>query len=232
MAQTQTMPALSGNDACVLNALFDAESSLSRAPQIATSIRRLPQVSESELDVLQAEELRVVKPLATSNPTPEAIKIAIQDLGDLIHREPKYASAYVNRAQAQRMLLGDQPLTESEREVVSAIIDDLSKAIAFAKPTGSDMAVSALQAKVLSEAHTHRAHLYYHIAKSGDLSSLPEKYRELGPQRLEELASSEFSMGGTYGNPVARQMSVRTNPYAKMCGAIVREALQKEMEGQ
>lgn len=232
MAQTQILPALSGNDARVLNALFDADSSLSKGPHIASSSRSLPHVPEDELAVLQAEEARIISPLAVAAPASATIATAIRDLNGLIDKEPKYASAYVNRAQARRLLLGDISLTFEQREAVSAINEDLTNAIAYASPDTPDAAVSTLQAKILSSAHTHRAHLYYYIAKSGDLSSLPDKLKELGPEKLEELASRDFMMGGKYGNPVAQQMSVRTNPYAKMCGAIVREALQKEQEAQ
>ncbi len=38
-------------------------------------------------------------------------------------------------------------------------------------------------------------------------------------------------MGGRYGNDVAREMAVRTNPYAKLCGNIVKEAMRGEMLG-
>lgn len=48
--------------------------------------------------------------------------------------------------------------------------------------------------------------------------------------QLEEMASQDFFEAGRYGNEVAKQLSVGTNPYAKMCGAIVREALKKEIE--
>jgi hypothetical protein len=52
----------------------------------------------------------------------------------------------------------------------------------------------------------------------------------LGPERLEEMASWDFQQGGRYGNPVAKQLAVHTNPYAKMCGAIVRDAMKAEIE--
>lgn len=36
--------------------------------------------------------------------------------------------------------------------------------------------------------------------------------------------------GGKYGNRAARELGIRTNPYAKMCGAIVKEAMKRERE--
>jgi hypothetical protein len=59
----------------------------------------------------------------------------------------------------------------------------------------------------------------------------PERLRGLGADQLEEMASRDFFFGGRYGNKVAQQLSVQTNPYAKMCGAIVKEAMRKEVEG-
>jgi len=62
-------------------------------------------------------------------------------------------------------------------------------------------------------------------------NNLPDQLRNLSSEQLEEMASWGFQLGGRYGNPVAKQMAVRTNPYAKLCGAIVREAMREEMEG-
>ena len=55
--------------------------------------------------------------------------------------------------------------------------------------------------------------------------------RGLSAEALEQMASRDFFFGGRYGDRKAREMSVKTNPYAKMCGAIVKEALRKELEG-
>lgn len=52
--------------------------------------------------------------------------------------------------------------------------------------------------------------------------------RGLGKGELEELASGDFAAAARYGDEAAREMSVRTNPYAKMCGAIVKNALREE----
>jgi len=47
---------------------------------------------------------------------------------------------------------------------------------------------------------------------------------------FEELASADFAIAGRYGNKTARDLAVKTNPYAKLCGQIVREALQREIK--
>lgn len=54
------------------------------------------------------------------------------------------------------------------------------------------------------------------------------KVRNMDKPELEELASRDFAAAARYGDDVAREMSVRTNPYAKMCGSIVRNALVEE----
>lgn len=56
------------------------------------------------------------------------------------------------------------------------------------------------------------------------------QWRGMGKTELEEAASKDFSGAARFGDEVAREMSVRTNPYAKMCGAIVRNALKEERE--
>jgi hypothetical protein len=54
-------------------------------------------------------------------------------------------------------------------------------------------------------------------------------FQDLSSGRLEEAASGELALGGRYGNETARQLAVKTNPYAKLCGAVVKEALTKEI---
>ncbi len=45
---------------------------------------------------------------------------------------------------------------------------------------------------------------------------------------FEESASRDFTMGGRYGNEVAKALAVASNPTAKLCGAMVKEAMRKE----
>jgi hypothetical protein len=72
---------------------------------------------------------------------------------------------------------------------------------------------------------SHRAYLYLKAAETGI------SLKGQGKNALEELASTDFASAARYGDEVAREMSVRTNPYAKMCGAIVRNALAEERKG-
>jgi hypothetical protein len=48
---------------------------------------------------------------------------------------------------------------------------------------------------------------------------------------FEENASKDFMMGGRFGNEIAKALAVSTNPTAKLCGEMVREAMRKEYAG-
>jgi hypothetical protein len=150
-------------------------------------------------------------------------------LNKLIEDNPSYASAYANRAQVSRLLETRAPATYNSQNTES-ILADLSKAISLATPTSPSTPLSAFQAKVLSAAHTHRAYLLYRLARSENTEGVPGSLRELSKEELEDMASHDFFMGGRFGDKVAQQMSVYTNPYAKMCGAIVKEAMKEEMK--
>jgi hypothetical protein len=162
-------------------------------------------------------------------PTFAAIKIALDSLDKLIENHPSYASAYANRAQANR-LLENHTSAAPDLAAIESILSDLSKAISLATPASPSRPVSAFQAKILSTAHTHRAYLLYRISKAENPQALPGSLCNVSNDQLEEMASHDFLMGGRYGDKVAQQMAVHTNPYAKMCGAIVREALKEEMK--
>lgn len=237
---------LSSKDNAVFHALFDAESSPSNAVDIDSSLPSLPHVSESELPALKELELAAIRPLQQLNenenenttPSRETIQKAIKDLSTLITNHPTYASAYANRAQALRMLIdntGDL-FDHSNTQNATSLFSDLGQTISLATPSPPTSPLSPRQARILADAHTHRGYLLYRAAKfvstspSDQQRGGPERLRDLDQDQLEEMASRDFSLGGRYGNKIAQQMAVQTNPYAKMCGAIVKEAMRKEQE--
>ena len=70
------------------------------------------------------------------------------------------------------------------------------------------------QPKVLNQAYTQRA-----IIK-----------RQQGDAEGSRL---DFEMGAKLGNPVARNIAVKENPYAKMCNSVMMEVMNRErMRGQ
>ena len=142
------------------------------------------------------------------------------------------------------MLSGDD--LRDEKVYRSTLWVDLGQAIELAAPPSPYAAVSLLQSKILASAYTHRGHIIWQLAKSMDplSTSNPQRAAELEAQKtkflppqlqgkskdqLEETASRDFEMGGRYGNDIAREMATRTNPYAKLCGNIVKEAMRGEM---
>lgn len=67
------------------------------------------------------------------------------------------------------------------------------------------------------------------LARGGVLDVGLER-KETTWQKLdfEEAASRDFALGGRYGNDIAKGLAVSTNPTAKLCGQMVREAMKKE----
>ncbi|RHZ54621.1 protein hmgX [Aspergillus thermomutatus] len=243
-------PSLTSNDSAVLQALFDAESSPSSAVTIDPSLSPFPEdlhISASDHESLKARELNIIHNLQSEKVSTDTITSAIRDLDALITEHPTYPSAYVNRAQALRMHIEKTVETSTDpdeaifdpgnTEPASRLFSDLGKAISLCTPRSPADPVSTVQARILADSHTHRGYLLLKAArlkKNSDGMMMvggPDKLRDLGPDQLEEMASRDFFFGGRYGNKVAQQLAVQTNPYAKMCGAIVKEALRKEVEG-
>ncbi|OJD25276.1 hypothetical protein ACJ73_03347, partial [Blastomyces percursus] len=274
---TPSPPHLSSNDSAVLQALFDAESSLSNTSSgihLDTSLlQQLPGISPAELSRLQALERAAILPLQEETigidtiRDANKIRAAVAKLTGIIEENKGYASAYVNRAQAARMLvesgMDGKEREEEQGQLANMIFDDLSTAISLLSPSPSSASFSSasqhssslspLHARILANAHTHRAYILYRAARALDsnphppsnnnnhrssssssssattLTTLPGHLHDKSAQHLEEMASMDFQFGGRYGNEIARQMAVKTNPYAKMCGGIVKEAMRKEI---
>ncbi|RMZ81481.1 hypothetical protein DV738_g2215, partial [Chaetothyriales sp. CBS 135597] len=199
---------LSSHDSHVLNLLFDAESTQASEQSVhGTDSAAKKKGCEPEL---HKREKSILTTLNMDNPDIEAIDAAINDLTELINEKPGYASAYNNRAQARRMKHGDDALL-TELEALAEIVKDLAAAIELSTPQNDRT--------VLESAHTHRGLLTYKASK------LPTTQRQrvaqvmgLQAEDLEAAASKDFHLGGRYGNRLAHQLSVYTNPYAKLCG--------------
>ncbi|KAJ5547746.1 hypothetical protein N7513_004980 [Penicillium frequentans] len=247
-------PSLTSNDAAVLQALFDAESSPSSGVTVDSSLPPWPatvNLSQEDLLLVKSREIEIIRELQPSmNPTSEDVESAINKLDDLLAQYVTYPPAYTNRAQALRMLVdlqsNDNTNTETSSDdalftpqaarVSTRILADLGQAITLATPASPADPISSGQARLLADAHTHRGYLLLKAARVKKTQALqeeavgPDRLRGLGADQLEEMASRDFFLGGRYGNKVAQQLAVQTNPYAKMCGAIVKEAMRKEIE--
>ncbi|KIW85380.1 hypothetical protein Z517_00770 [Fonsecaea pedrosoi CBS 271.37] len=220
---------LSANDSSVLSALFDPEASLSSTVTINSS--RLDDRIPSREKRFREQERLALRSINQEQPQRGDIERSIAQLTEIITNEPSYASAWNNRAQARRMLIRDADLPGNPG-VVAEILQDLAQAISLLTPTGPNATLLDFDAKVLASAHTHRGYLLLLASKSDDkrqmLSAVPH-LKDLSREDLEEAGSRELGAGGRYGNETARQLAVKTNPYAKLCGSIVREALTKEI---
>ena len=221
---------LSSNDAAVLGALFDPEASLSDSTRVENS---LPNgFTDRELESIQRQEREALLPLNSESPSKDDIAISISNLDRLTDKYPRYASAWNNRGQARRMLFNNGPV-ETQGVLLRNIVEDLDQAITIASPKSTSAAVSSVHAKVLASAHTHRGLLFWAASRSEELRvallTAVDRLANADSETLEEVASHEFALGGRYGNELARQVAVKTNPYAKLCGNIVKEAMEKEI---
>lgn len=201
------------------------------------------------LAVQQVEfQLAGLKPVTDITPV-DAYKECLSGLSALITANPSYASARNNRVQATRRLYGDGMLVigfdpsdhplisegnrQEKQAAASQALSDLDTCISLLSPTEPHAQMSPHAVKTLSLAHTQRAAIYLQTSKSlergGELDIQGDR-REASWTKLDfgEAASSDFALGGRYGSEIAKGLAVSTNPTAKLCGLIVREAIKKE----
>ncbi|KAG9194934.1 hypothetical protein G6011_00054 [Alternaria panax] len=238
MAVTLPNTSLSANDARILNAIFDPETLPSSVGQqketsssIDPSLPAHPSIPNSQLTSLERQQSDIIGRISSNSSIVE-IDNAIARLNAVIKQCPEYADAWVNRAMVKRMKLEANleqakniftTATETSESDVNAVFSDLAQAIQLSSPHSSTPAVSPHAAKVLRTAYSHRAYLYLKAVES------ETRWQGMTTSELEEQASKDFAAAARYGDEVAREMSVRTNPYKKMCGVIVRDALREEM---
>ena len=224
---------LSSRDNLVLQSLFDPEASSTPAADKSPAATSLPHFKEHIFSTIEKCEHNILQPLANEQHSKSVVESVIQGLSQLIDEFPQYASAYINRAQASRLLIDVDDLFSSDHASGSArIFDDLGRGIELATPLDASGSASAHQSKVLATAYTHRGFLLLKVAnmvKNGRTVYGVSSLTTLKAANIEEIASEDIARGGRYGDALGKQMAVRTNPYAKMCGAIVKDALQQEI---
>lgn len=220
---------LSRNDNAVLGVLFDPEASLERESyNISVSALKKNSVPE----YIKEAEQNAIKLLNVTQPSVQDVSSALTTLTSIIDAFPTYISAYANRAQTRRL----QPDALEQTTTIAEIFRDLNSAISLASPSVSTQSSAPEDLRTLSSAHSHRAYLLMHASTNADFRekltslNLPFLHTVTEPSQFEELASRDFSIAGRYGNRTAQQLAVKTNPYAKLCGQIVKEALQREIK--
>lgn len=234
------------------SSVVQVDESLPKDPNV-TDVTEYDGIAANERAIIlavQQAELQLAGCQPRTEPDPLGLyKECLARLSRLISANPKYASARNNRAQASRRLFGDGMLVmgikpsdspliagadaEEKLSAGSRTLSDLDTCISLLTPRGTQPRLSRQAAKTLSSAHTQRAAIYHQtskmLAEGGILKVDPER-REASWQEIdfEGAASQDFALGGRYGNDIAKGLAVSTNPTAKLCGQMVREAMKKE----
>ncbi|KAK3905368.1 hypothetical protein C8A05DRAFT_30831 [Staphylotrichum tortipilum] len=233
--------------------MVQVDPSLPKDPYISDPGEYQKVAQEERTIILSIQNLEFQNAKQQSNPsahtdTVNEYRECVSRLDKLVQDHPRYASARNNRAQALRRLYGDailvgdaprlaQALLQNvddveRREAAETVLDDLDTAISLLTPKAAYSRLSPQVARTLSNAHTQRAAIYLLTSKLVDSKSVRvgRGRAEAAWSKLdfEEHASRDFAMGGRYGNEIAKGLAVSTNPTAKLCGQMVREAMKKE----
>ncbi|KAK4122662.1 hypothetical protein N657DRAFT_646384 [Parathielavia appendiculata] len=233
--------------------LVQVDATLPKDPHISDP-EEYQKISQQERDIIvsiQELEMRQTRQQSSGAANIDIVaeyRNCVSRLGQLIQEHPQYASARNNRAQALRRLYGDAMLVadapesllallheadDAERlEAAKTALGDLDHAISLLTPKVAYSRLHPQVARTLSNAHTQRAAIYLMTSKL--MGSKPASVDAARPEaswlklEFEERASRDFAMGGRYGNEIAKGLAVSTNPTAKLCGQMVREAMKKE----
>lgn len=266
-------PTLTAHDNLILTYLLSPTSTPS--PSLVD-----PTLPSPYLPSILRQESSIILPLAPTSPFPPATEVAtaIAALSDLIAQNPFNASLHNNRAQASRLLVGDDLRAPAVAE--SGVWADLARAIQLVREAGrgKEGRVSRAEAGVAAKALVQRAVLVRNYARtlaqspsgaspgSSSLQAptlnpdgdhlplypastsaerqlypsgrsecspcwLPFELQGLDRDAVEAFARRDLEAAGRYGDDGARDLAVRLNPYAKLCGDVVREAMRGEIAG-
>jgi hypothetical protein len=260
IAKMHTQPDLSKNDTSVLSQIFNPESNPTLDAIVDPSLPSDPNVTDSQiLSTLRAQEtdaIRLIERLQTPeskkeqerNPNlrEEGFSEALSTLTAISNYYANYASVRNNRAQLLTLQHGHHiivhPSTNalpfSATKAAEMAFADLNEAIKLLSPSSSPdgkLRVSAQQQKTLRAAYMQRATLLYtasrDLKESGEHAQIVvEALKDWTQARFEEACSRDFFMGGRYGDALGKEMAQLTDPYAKLCGNIVKEAMRRERE--
>lgn len=247
--------ALSKADSVILAQVFDPESGSARAeviadPALPPDKNILDHLVLADVKAREKAAIKLIESFERSNnwgakQRGHTYREALNLLDSIVGEHPDYASARNNRAQLRRWRFGDRNMiccpgsrNMSHTGEQQSAVGDLQTAIALASPDPAQDAVSTSQGKLLAQAYTQLGALYLRASKdlgdAGDaiddaLQFIDPKFDGWTKDKFEEEASRLFYLGGLYGNEVAKALAVHTNPHAKLCGSIVKEAMRKEL---
>ncbi|KAI0460865.1 hypothetical protein LJB42_001512 [Komagataella kurtzmanii] len=92
---------------------------------------------------------------------------------------------------------------------------------------GSELRLTASQARVLGQAYAQMAHILLERASRIMKQQSTANYPYL--DSILTLASYLLYLSGNFGNIVSKVVSINVNPYAKLCQGVFRESLLREM---
>jgi hypothetical protein len=123
----------------------------------------------------------------------------------------------------------------SEEVETTTLWNDLCTSIRLELPEQPSSKVCEFQARVLRAGYAQRGYLTWKAAKrakngSENTNNLPEELRRLTQSEMEDRARTDLELAGRYGDQEAMKMAVSANPYARLCGNIVQEAMRVEIE--
>lgn len=220
---------LSRNDSKVLDAIFDSEGSPSSATHISSTAFSLGDIAEEEYLRLHETQSKALATVNVPSPDVEVVHGVINTLTGILDEQPLFAPAYANRAQATRLLINDEKIFKADGVArLESIVEDLERTIEHASPTSPNETLSPIRAHTLATPYTHLAYLLL-LASRTENAELPAKFKPTPGKSAEDMASEMFGLGGLYGNRVAQEMAVKTNPYARLGGEMVKEALKEDM---
>ncbi|EPQ31913.1 uncharacterized protein PFL1_00112 [Pseudozyma flocculosa PF-1] len=230
-------------DRKVLDMVFDPEGSLGPG-ELSFGPDQEPSAQDKEAIQL---EIRAIQ-AAEGGDTDQALQL----LDQAVSTSPSWASTYNNRAQLGRMT--KKPAPEIIRDLNKAIkLATPSSEVPLTRRNAKTLAQAYTQRSAvlftLLDPSLPAEQLEAQVDQLRQLGGLFEGTKlaqqasseqqppegefgsfsvETAKLTIEELASRDLSLGARYGNSVAKQVAVQTNPYAKLCGKIVREALVSE----
>lgn len=255
-AATMSALHLSKADSRVLAQVFDPESGVSRpeilidpslpADKIISDAETIAFLRDRERDAIRHIENFEKATTSSDSDRTKAYHEALSTLNSVIKDYPHYASAFNNRAQVRRWYWGDrnmlcQPtscMRPERTKAAQAAVGDLRQSIALASPERQADAVSPVQGRLLAQAYTQLGAVFHAAAKDlhtaaqdsmNEMEVVEDSLVDWTDDRFDEEASRCFYLGGLYGNEVAKALAVHTNPQAKLCGNIVKEAMRKEL---
>ncbi|KAL3895442.1 MAG: hypothetical protein SGCHY_004696 [Lobulomycetales sp.] len=216
----------SANDEQVLQRIFGVGDGAFEdlAPESESgSLRTDLNVPDEELRrSLREGEARAVALAANVDGHEEALRL----LNALLRSCRSHASLYANRAQLLLLM---------EPSLVQKVALDDADVIAFTDQNGNERALSKESMRELARLDLDRAIEYGAglpkvLANAYTMRALLKVDPSLKKERQEELLlqDKDLIQGARFGNPVAKKCLKEANPYAKMCGAILKQAMASE----